>query len=418
MLKEFKAITSECMKRDQYHEFLRGCTDRASFEDVCFTIGEETIIAHKIILTARCPYFANKFKNKWRDRSLITLKKSLVSSAAFRNFINYLYLGRINMPLNGVSDFTAICKQCQMFDLVDEVEKAVHNFHIYVDTKPEYVRNRVSMISIGDGKDIAELQASFGRIAELCMHNSLRFKQFFGAVPEIFSICFDEDFSVEDSCLLDEEGRPPFTDVCFKIRGYEFFCHKVFLCGRSDYFKALNHFKEIEGKQRQTLLEISLKDISADAFAAVINFIYSDRCKISKDIVYELLYFADLFLLPGLKLQCAAFLVNELIPENAISVLRLARLHQLDRLESQCCEFIANYLPDIICRPEFSELVLEDASTIQSREDTDTIQVIDDIRYHLVKFALPGLCPESTDMDINGRLSLLDSVLQELNLDA
>ena len=35
------------------------------------------------------------------------------------------------MPLNGVSDFTAICKQCQMFDLLDEVEKAVHNFHIY-----------------------------------------------------------------------------------------------------------------------------------------------------------------------------------------------------------------------------------------------------------------------------------------------
>ena len=54
-----------------------------------------------------------------------------------------------------------------------------------VDTKPEYVRNRVSMISIGDGKDIADLQASFGRIAELCMHNSLRFK-----VSDAFKVIF------------------------------------------------------------------------------------------------------------------------------------------------------------------------------------------------------------------------------------
>ena len=34
MLKEFKAITSECMKRDQYHEFLRGYVISLSLDNL------------------------------------------------------------------------------------------------------------------------------------------------------------------------------------------------------------------------------------------------------------------------------------------------------------------------------------------------------------------------------------------------
>ena len=53
------------------------------------------------------------------------------------------------------------------------------------------------------------------------------------------------------------------------------------MCGRSDYFKALRHFAEVDEEDCHRNLEVSLNEISADAFAAVVNFIYTDKCQVS-----------------------------------------------------------------------------------------------------------------------------------------
>ena len=67
---------------------------------------------------------------------------------------------------------------------------------------------------------------------------------------------------------------------------------------------------------------------------------------------------------------------------------------------------------------EFIDLIKEDASVIKKREETDTIQIIDDIRHHLLKLALPGMNPTTYDLDVNSRFELLDGVLKTLGLDA
>lgn len=61
---------------------------------------------------------------------------------------------------------------------------------------------------------------------------------------------------------------------------------------------------------------------------------------------------------------------------------------------------------------------MEDATTIREREDTDTIQIIDDIRYHIFKVALPGMNVTSFDLDAEEQLVMLDGLLIQLGLDA
>lgn len=72
----------------------------------------------------------------------------------------------------------------------------------------------------------------------------------------------------------------------------------------------------------------------------------------------------------------------------------------------------------MVFRPDFTDLVIEDAAAIQNREDTDSIQIIDDIRHHLLNGAFPGAQSIYTDTDIDASLDLLDTALKRLGLDA
>lgn len=63
--------------------------------------------------------------------------------------------------------------------------------------------------------------------------------------------------------------------------------------------------------------------------------------------------------------------------------------------------------------PSFQALVREDAATVVGRQETDTITVIDEIRYHinLLSYSLPE---EVTNLKFN----LIEELLDKLNLEA
>ena len=62
----------------------------------------------------------------------------------------------------------------------------------------------------------------------------------------------------------------------------------MFLCNRSDYFRALIHFTESKKSSSEEFVSISLNDISPEVFAAVLNFIYSDDCKVIVSLLFPL----------------------------------------------------------------------------------------------------------------------------------
>lgn len=84
-------------------------------------------------------------------------------------------------------------------------------------------------------------------------------------------------------------------------------------------------------------------------------------------------------------------------------------MFQLFRLEEQCYEFIAKNIEVLIDNVDFHAIILEDASTLKDRHETDTIDIIDNVRYHLTAASLE---------EAHDKLEIIDNLLINLNLDA
>ncbi|KAH7974674.1 hypothetical protein HPB49_018077 [Dermacentor silvarum] len=136
--------------------------------------------------------------------------------------------------------------------------------------------------------------------------------------------------------------------------------------------------------------------------------------KLSADNVWEVLCAADVYLLPDLKRQCGASIARTLDVESICNTLRASRLFRLPRLENQCIEFMAKHLAKVVELPEFHEVIREDAKEVKLRQETDSITVIDDIRYYISANARST----AEIVNANEKLKLIDDLLMTLGLDA
>ena len=74
----------------------------------------------------------------------------------------------------------------------------------------------------------------------------------------------------------------------------------------------------------------------------------------------------------------------------------------------------------IIENKEFHSLILEDAASVRERQETDSIPVVDDIRFHLMRGVLPYNVSEGDDeefVDCEGSLQMLDNLLLYLGIE-
>ena len=67
----------------------------------------------------------------------------------------------------------------------------------------------------------------------------------------------------------------------------------------------------------------------------------------------------------------------------------------------------------MIEQEEFADLVREDASNLKEREEADTIDIIDEVRFYITNFI-----QNFSDMEeANDRLKVIDDLLEELDLE-
>lgn len=126
------------------------------------------------------------------------------------------------------------------------------------------------------------------------------------------------------------------------------------MCGRSDYFKALlnDHFSEavlpnMMEQDSESVPEVTLRDVSAETFAAVVAYIYQDTAQVKVENLFSVLCAADLYLLKGLKRFCANLIKCHIDVDNAIPILKTARLFSLEDLEAYCVIFLARHLEKV-----------------------------------------------------------------------
>ena len=158
---------------------------------------------------------------------------------------------------------------------------------------------------------------------------------------------------------------------------------------------------------------LKLREISAETFSKVIEYLYSDQIQeLSPPLVFDVLEAANRYLLPGLRALCGAVLVDYSEEIDVFYLHSLARLYDLPRLEHHSFEIFAKELDDCIWTDDFAELIQESASAIKSREDIDSIPFLDEIRYHICRQH------KYDQQELERKYILVDELLDKLKLGA
>ncbi|XP_064632554.1 ankyrin repeat and BTB/POZ domain-containing protein 1-like [Lineus longissimus] len=391
-LKNFKVLPTNTKQRGLYQEFLRKLLERGNHEDITFIVHGYIFTAHRCILHVRSAYFADMLQNKWNGKDEIHLTHKLVQPEAFKLILQYLYTGRMEVHLDHVEDCIRLARQCQLMNLLEMLEKEMRKIYQFETEKPSI---SVTVISIVESASDSKLEGNFEQLAVNSLPEELP-GSFFSQLP------------------FQPESEQVSPDVCFIVEGYQFWCHQAFFCGRSDYFKTMikDPFGEtaITGKNNPV---VTVHDITPDTFIQIIFYIYRNRCEITLENVHDVLFFADLYLLPGLKKQCGAEIAKYIDVDCVVEFLRIAQLFTLPRLEDACAEFVANNLDAVIEQEGFADLIQQDAASVDGREDCDSIPIIDDIRFYITNF----IQSYSDTAEANHKLNLIEDLLEGLGLD-
>uniref|UniRef100_A0A669C5Z0 Ankyrin repeat and BTB domain containing 1 n=1 Tax=Oreochromis niloticus TaxID=8128 RepID=A0A669C5Z0_ORENI len=367
LLKDYKCVSIRAMQRDDFNYFLHMLLEQGQYSDVKFQVHGQTFLAHRCVLSARSEYFTEMFETKWKGKNLITLKHPLINPAAFGAILQYFYT---------------------VFHLVS----LSFSPHIKVSNKPGIC---VKVLTLEPHS--CQLQEEMAQLADCALPTELRVG--FGELP----------FNRVDRF-------PTYPDICFRVDGYDFLCHKAFFCGRSDYFKALleDHFSEGEQLQSQPSTPvITLHNISHEIFIHIMYYIYTDDTELMTENVFDVLCVADMYLLPGLKRLCGKTLAKTICEENVLHMWKTAKLFRLSRLEDQCTEFMAKIIERLVEQAEFAEMVKEDAASLEKRQETDSVPLVDDIRYHIAS----NVQTYSAIEEANQKLEALEELLVRINID-
>ncbi|CAG8529288.1 16526_t:CDS:2 [Acaulospora colombiana] len=249
---------------------------------------------------------------------------------------------------------------------------------------------------------------------------------------------FNEDQTTRTSLSAYEYAQ---ADFIIDVDDEKFPCHRAFITRRSDYFKALftGPFAESISHRQQddkSLPVFKLSGCTPEMFILILEFIYTDKCEIPPSIAYDVLIFSDMYLLDKLKSLASISLTNLKEPTmNIYTLMRTAIDLNVERLESWCSRWFADHINEVLEERQFLELVKESAESIKHRQETDTIPLIDDIRYWLSKkygvfeddidgksgrvmMEYEGDEFFSWEVEYNETLERIDKVLEKLELDA
>ncbi len=184
--------------------------------------------------------------------------------------------------------------------------------------------------------------------------------------------------------------------------------HKEMFLARSPYWRA--QFAPEFAAMRSGHERVDLTGVSRPVVSAVMRFVYAcagvqavDRqgvplhefspghlaadvppTLLSCDELIECAHLSDLLLLPDLRALCAAAAVKCVSMHTAVPFYAMADAFAMKRLASQCARVMAVHLDSCVLAPEWLQLVQDSASSIQQRQETDSVPLVDDIMGELL----------------------------------
>jgi hypothetical protein len=162
-------------------------------------------------------------------------------------------------------------------------------------------------------------------------------------------------------------------------------------------------------------LQIVNVDCSPAVLEIVLTFLYTEKADIPIELALDVLFVADMLFIEKLKTKAAVVISTigmgsvsladrthgevgqeqevEVEPINVYDVIHAAWFLKIQRLEEFSARYLAYRLEDYIDERDFEELIKESASRIEKRQETDTIELLDE-------YAKPIHCGFYTDHDL------------------
>ena len=393
--------------------------------DILVVAAGESFCLHKFVLSARSPYFARKLSvapdtTSWK-------LPSAIPPQAFGVAIKYIYLGEIPFevgagPGTGFSEdevlegINKISRQLEIMSLWDDILESGDR---------RFARQRRTD-EVEKGRD--QLEAWFSNnvlkhrvIIDTAKANNVRWDRSNGIFADVLLRADESEEASEPELRLAEDlqRREPDTRNSIPIgpliqtsrspsrnrkprKSALFPVHRAMLL-RAEFFLAMFSSAFREAQTTEHLQVISI-DCSPEVLEVVLKFLYTEKTDFPLDIAIDVLFAADLLLIEKLKLK-AAVVISTLgngsmsqIPTrpdaaetsppeqeelDIYDVVRAGWLTRVPRLEEFGARYFAYRLESYIDEEDFADLVRESANRIKGRQETDTIELLDDIRYYL-----------------------------------
>ncbi|EME48871.1 hypothetical protein DOTSEDRAFT_67814, partial [Dothistroma septosporum NZE10] len=388
--------------------------------DITVQTGEAQYELHKFILSARSPYFAQKLAAA--PETMHWKSSNAIAAQSFETCIRYLYLGDVSANLGDGKEEQIILTGIDKISRQLEVPEVFEDILASGDRRQTRQRREDG---VRKGRD--QLDAWFKR-------NVLQYKVRVDS-EKADRVKWDKDNGIFADVLLradedPEEDNKPVSRPSSTVRQTEtplngipighfqnsasrspsqqrepvhsvlFPAHRAMLL-RSEVFATMFASPFREGQDSKHL-QIVPVDCSPEVLEIILTFLYTEKADFPLHIALEVLTAADMLFIEKLK-QRAALLISTLGNGNAsvveaenargetiteenldvYDVLRAGWSTRVHRLEEFAARYIAYRLEQYIDQPEFRDLVKESASRISRREETDTIELIDDIRWYL-----------------------------------
>lgn len=402
--------------------------DSPQTADITLYTSDLSFQLHKFVLSARSPYFRNKLREKPDTKSWKLAPK--IPTDSFETCMRYLYFGEASV---GSQDS-------------DEAERAVLEGIDKLSRQLEVPQVFETILNPGDRRQARQRRQDDVEMGRDQMESWFREyvlqKQFQVAADEVNQVHWKRDNSsfadvllladVNDDEDADEEGEADQTPVSsipigpsqtMDPRGRKtlFPAHRAMLL-RSELFATMFSSPFREGQITSTAptdsqtpgsdgsdsapLQIIPVDCTPAVLKVILTFLYTENVSFPLSIALDVLHAADMLFIEKLK-QRAALLISTLgngnssiveaedprgntatnnaeqPPEWIYEVVRSGWDCRVHRLEEFGARYMAYRLEQYIDDEEFKELVRESAARIRLRQQTDTVEIVDDIRYYL-----------------------------------
>ncbi|KAK7536243.1 uncharacterized protein J3D65DRAFT_627901 [Phyllosticta citribraziliensis] len=401
--------------------------DTPKTTDIIVITRDSALDLHKFVLSARSLHFANKFMDK-PEMKTVKFDSDKIPAESLEIVIRHLYFAEYNTKLGGGEDEKIILAGVDRLGKILEMDYLFD--HILESGDRRLARQRRTD-ELNKGRD--QLEAWFRDnllkhkiIVDTDKADSVKWDRNNGIFADVLLRAdeddFDEDEQTPTPSTPDSDALPirntegplngipigPSTRISRSPVGPRhtrksvlFPAHRAMLI-RSEFFQTMfsSSFREA---QQTPHLQIIPIDCSPQVLEIILTFMYTERADFPLEVAIDVLFAADLLWLEKLKVRAAQIISTlgngamsvvesenprgELTQEeeeiDVYDVVRAGWDTRVQRLEEFGARYIAYRLERYIDQEEFAELVKESAARVKARQETDTVELIDDIRYYL-----------------------------------